>query len=234
MARSLERLRKQYAAKPGDMMKGPRQGPPGRGATGKPKNAGQTIRRLMAYVGRYWYKLVLVLLCMLVTTVTSLCGGYLMAPIVDHLALAVNPDTVITMSPFEKIADTVLTKIPAGEYTVNMWSKLNPGYVCSFPLTVKDEAPPATEVAPTGPVMPERGMSEEEIWDIMMKPSVVIDDNGTFRRFILYSTPKAVKNAIRVANDFAKHSLPSKITDRLRECHVAVGDIPMNAPNAKA
>ena len=98
MARSLERLRKQYAAKPGDMMKrggGPRGGPPGRGMTGKPKNAGQTIRRLMGYVGRYWYKLVLVLLCMLVTTVTSLCGGYLMAPIVDHLALAVNPDTVI-------------------------------------------------------------------------------------------------------------------------------------------
>ena len=108
MARSLERLRKQYAAKPGDMRKmggGPRGGPPGRGMTGKPKNAGQTIRRLMGYVGRYWYKLVLVLLCMLVTTVTSLCGGYLMAPIVDHLALAVNPDTVITMSPIEKIAD---------------------------------------------------------------------------------------------------------------------------------
>ena len=108
MARSLERLRKQYAAKPGEMMKGPRQGPPGRGMTGKPKNAGRTIRRLMGYVGRYWYKLVLVLLCMLVTTVTSLCGGYLMAPIVDHLALAVNPDTVITMSPFEKIADEIV------------------------------------------------------------------------------------------------------------------------------
>ncbi|MBR5751088.1 MAG: hypothetical protein IKX84_01755, partial [Clostridia bacterium] len=122
MARSLERLRKQYAAKPGDMMKqggGPRGGPPGRGMTGKPKNAGQTIRRLMGYVGRYWYKLVLVLLCMLVTTVTSLCGGYLMAPIVDHLALAVNPDTVITMSPFEKIADDVLTRITAGEAVQN-------------------------------------------------------------------------------------------------------------------
>ena len=122
MARSLERLRKQYAAKPGDMRKmggGPRGGPPGRGMTGKPKNAGQTIRRLMGYVGRYWYKLVLVLLCMLVTTVTSLCGGYLMAPIVDHLALAVNPDTVITMSPIEKIADGILTKITAGEMVQN-------------------------------------------------------------------------------------------------------------------
>ena len=122
MARSLERLRKQYAAKPGDMRKmggGPRGGPPGGGMTGKPKNAGQTVKRLLSYVGRYWYKLVLVLLCMLVTTVTSLCGGYLMAPIVDHLALAVNPDTVITMSPIEKIADRILSKITAGEMVQN-------------------------------------------------------------------------------------------------------------------
>ena len=84
MARSLERLRTQYAAKPEELLKmqkggGPRGGPPGRGATGKPKNMGPTIRRLMKYVGRYWYRLVLVLLCMLTATVTSLCGGYLMA-----------------------------------------------------------------------------------------------------------------------------------------------------------
>ena len=85
------------------------------------------------------------------------------------------------------------TKIPAGEYTVRMWSKLNPGYVCSFPLTVKNEAPEKREIGPTGPVVPERGMSEEEIWAIMMKPSVVIDDNGTFRRFDLYTTPKTVR-----------------------------------------
>ena len=120
MARSLERLRTQYAAKPEELLKmqkggGPRGGPPGRGATGKPKNIGPTIRRLMKYVGRYWYRLVLVLLCMLTATVTSLCGGYMMAPIIDHLTLAVKPDAVITMSPFEKIADDVLMKITSGK-----------------------------------------------------------------------------------------------------------------------
>ena len=120
MARTLERLRKQYASRPGDMQKGPRQGPPGRGMTGKPKNAGQTIRRLMKYVGKYWYKLVLVLLCMLIATVTSLCGGYMMAPIIDHLTLAVKSDAVITMSPFERIADNILNQITAGE-TVQNW-----------------------------------------------------------------------------------------------------------------
>ena len=114
MARSLERLRKQYAAKPGEMQKGPRQGPPGRGATGKPKNAKQTIRRLMKYVSRYWGRLVLVLLCMLVATLASLCGGYMLAPIIDHLTLTVKPDAVITMSPFEKIADSVLNSITSG------------------------------------------------------------------------------------------------------------------------
>ena len=57
---------------------------------------------------------------MLMTTVTSLCGGYLMAPIIDHLTLAVKPDAVITMSPFERIADNVLNQITAGE-TVQNW-----------------------------------------------------------------------------------------------------------------
>ncbi len=35
------------------------------------------------------------------------------------------------------------------------------------------------------------------------------------------STPKAIKNAIRVANDFAKHKLPDLISKRIFECGVA-------------
>ena len=118
MARTLERLQKQYAsfsAKPGRGPGGPGGGPRGRGRgmggkVEKPANMGKTIRRLMKYVKKYWPRLVLVLLCMLLTTVTSLCGGYLMAPIVDRLALAVNPDTPVQMSPFEKIADGIIQK----------------------------------------------------------------------------------------------------------------------------
>ena len=118
MARTLERLQKQYAsfsAKPGRGPGGPGGGPRGRGRgmggkVEKPANMGKTIRRLMKYVKKYWPRLVLVLLCMLLTTVTSLCGGYLMAPIVDRLALAVNPGTPVQMSPFEKIADSVIQK----------------------------------------------------------------------------------------------------------------------------
>ncbi len=132
MARSLERLRAQYAAKPGDMQKGPRHGPPGRGMTGKPKNTRQTIRRLMKYVSQYRYRLALVLLCMLLTTVTSLCGGYLMAPIIDKLTLAVKPDAVITMSPFERIADNVLNSITSGPAVQNWINSGTIGAVSAY------------------------------------------------------------------------------------------------------
>ena len=132
MARTLERLRAQYAAKPGDMMKGPRQGPPGRGMTGKPKNARQTIGRLMSYIRPYRFRLLLVLLCMLLTTVTSLCGGYLMAPIIDKLTLAVKPDAVITMSPFEKIADNVLNGITSGSLVQNWINSGTIGAVSAY------------------------------------------------------------------------------------------------------
>jgi len=55
---------------------------------------------------------------------------------------------------------------------------------------VEETTPPKPEVQPTGMIIPRRGMSEEEIWKIMMKPSVVIDANGTGRNFNLCSAPK--------------------------------------------
>lgn len=40
------------------------------------------------------------------------------------------------------------------------------------------------------------------------------------------STPKAVRNAIRIANDFAKHRLPDMISERIHECGVATVSAP--------
>ena len=92
MARSLEKLQKQYNShasdkKPGMMMGGPRgRGPGGpRGMGGKPKNLKNVISRLLAYVGKYKFMLVLVLFLMLINTVTSLVGGYLTRPIINRL-----------------------------------------------------------------------------------------------------------------------------------------------------
>lgn len=87
-------------------------------------------------------------------------------------------------------------KIAPGQYTVRMWSKLNPDYRAEFPLTVAEKKTAVPEVGVTGPIIPERGMTDEEIWAIMRKPSVVIAGNGTFRRFDLYREPNRDSRAV--------------------------------------
>lgn len=82
-------------------------------------------------------------------------------------------------------------KIAPGDYTVTLWSKLNPDWKCSFPLHVRETCETSREIRETGPVIPDRGMTDEEIWSIMMQPSVVINANGKFRRFSLYERPNS-------------------------------------------
>ena len=110
MARNLEDLKKQYnSVSHGMSLRG---GGPGRGrgphGKGKPKNMGNTIKRLLNYVGKYKGRLILVLVCMLLTTVSSLCAGYLIAPIINRITIAVNPDYVLDPSPLEMAADKVI------------------------------------------------------------------------------------------------------------------------------
>lgn len=111
MARTLEQLQKQYNSTASE--KGPHRGPGGgphggRGRMGgKPKNAKATVRRLLSYVGRYKGRLVLVLFCMLLNTVTALCGSYLLAPIINRLASVVT-GAEFTPSGTEKIADDII------------------------------------------------------------------------------------------------------------------------------
>lgn len=93
MARSLEELQKQYNTKVPDGKRGPMRGP-GRGGPGsrgqhmggKPKNSGETIKRLFAYVGIYKYRFVWVFLCMALNTATSLLASYMLSPIINHVA----------------------------------------------------------------------------------------------------------------------------------------------------
>ena len=117
MARSLEQLQKQYNQKakdakrggppmgPGPRGRGPHGGP---GGHGKPKNVKRTIGRLWRYVAAYKLRLLLVLFCMLFSTVSSLLGGYLLAPIINRLSLAVDPNATLTPSVAEQIADRVI------------------------------------------------------------------------------------------------------------------------------
>ena len=112
MARTLEELKKRYhstekgAAR--GMMGG--RGPRGaiRGAKGKPKNFKRTVARILSYIGKYRFLLVLVLFCMLFSTVATLIGSYMIAPIIDRIALTVNPNEEIHMSEIEKRADAII------------------------------------------------------------------------------------------------------------------------------
>ena len=112
--RTLEQLQKQYnsAAKPGapgGMRRG--HGPGGRGMGGKPKDTKKTLGRLLSYMRPYRLRFLLVLLCMLISTATSLLGSYLLAPIVDKLTLAVKPDAAIRMSTIEQAADRLISSL---------------------------------------------------------------------------------------------------------------------------
>ena len=90
--RTLEALQKQYAREV-KSAKGIGMGPPGGGpgrrhqpgVKGKPKNTKRTVMRLWGYVSAYRWLLLLVLILMLTQTVTSLCGSYLLNPIVNRI-----------------------------------------------------------------------------------------------------------------------------------------------------
>lgn len=75
----------------GKKMQGP-GGPGGRNkgmlATGKPKATGKSLKRLFSYIGKDKYKLIIVMLCLLGSTVSSLGGSYMLRPIVNNLVAA--------------------------------------------------------------------------------------------------------------------------------------------------
>lgn len=110
MARNLEELKKQYnSVSHGTSLRGGRPGRgPGPRAKGKPKNTKNTIKRILNYVGKYKLRLVFVFLCMILTTVSSLCAGYLIAPIINRITLVVNPQAQLDPSVLEKAADRII------------------------------------------------------------------------------------------------------------------------------
>ena len=93
-ARSLSELQKRYASlgkTGGPGGRGPggpgprRGGPGGPRAKGKPKNSRATVGRLVKYIAAYRFRLVIILLCMLCSTLTTLVGGYLLREVYNAL-----------------------------------------------------------------------------------------------------------------------------------------------------
>ena len=98
MARSLEKLQKQYNASskakfvpnmggrgPGPMGRGPMNR--GRMAGGKPKELKVTVGRILSYIGKYRFLMIFVFFFMLLNTVTALVGGYMTRPIINRLTV---------------------------------------------------------------------------------------------------------------------------------------------------
>ncbi len=113
MARSLEQLKKQYNHSSSTGMKkagGGGHGPANRGMSGKPKNMKSTIGRLMHYIGGYKVHFVFVFLCLLLSTVTSNLGPFLMTPILDRIANAEIDDGNTANKVISFIADILSDK----------------------------------------------------------------------------------------------------------------------------
>ncbi len=117
--RTLEQLRRQYSSssspdKKGIGMGGPRGNGRGHGhhMGGKPKNAKNTIIRLLAYFKPHIPKLILVLFCMLASTVTSLIGSFTLLPIINRIGQVptLQKDGIMAVKMDELIEK--LTEIP--------------------------------------------------------------------------------------------------------------------------
>ncbi len=113
MARTFEQLSARYgktSADPKKGMMGGRRGPGGPRMSGKPKDAAKTIGRMLSYVGKYKARLAAVLICMLMSTVASLIGSYMLAPIIDRITAEVAPEIGLHMSSAEQIADGIIIR----------------------------------------------------------------------------------------------------------------------------
>ena len=84
--RSLESLKNRYNSnaskdkKPMGPMRGPHRGMNG----GKPKNASNTIKRLLSYIGKEYALLIVVFIFMILRTISQLIGSYFLRPIINQ------------------------------------------------------------------------------------------------------------------------------------------------------
>ena len=68
--------------------------------------------------------------------------------------------------------------VAPGDYVLRFYVDETPSYARDVRVTVAAEKPDMT-ISLTETFMPERGMSDEEIWNLMMQPSVVLDVKNT-------------------------------------------------------
>ena len=116
MSRTLEQLQKQYNNS--SSINGPgkhRGGPGGRfqHSKGKPKDVKKTIARILKYMDGFKLRFVAVLICMLISTITTLLASYSLAPIIDKITIAINPDAYVIIDE----EDSILITLPIESYS---------------------------------------------------------------------------------------------------------------------
>ncbi len=68
-------------------MPGPNHGPMRAQGTARPQNAGKTLRRIFSYMGEHKIRLVLVALCVLLSTGATVAGTYFLKPLINDYIL---------------------------------------------------------------------------------------------------------------------------------------------------
>ena len=68
-----------------------------------------------------------------------------------------------------------IKKPEPGKYILKIYELSKPEEIYEYLLEVSEKKPEEDSVSVTGEIMPGRDMTEEEIWNMMMQPSVVID-----------------------------------------------------------
>ena len=77
--------RKNYKKAETGPVKGPGHGPGARGGFQKPKDTKKTIKRLLGYLFQKKLPIILVLLCLVISTAASIAGTYMLRPIINEL-----------------------------------------------------------------------------------------------------------------------------------------------------
>lgn len=108
MARTLEQLQRQYNKSAHTMRMGGGPGGPRIIGGRKMKNSKATIARMLSYLSPYKFRLIIVLLCMLCSTITSLFGSYMLAPIINRLTVYVTGMEMENMSTMERLATNII------------------------------------------------------------------------------------------------------------------------------
>lgn len=82
-----------------------------------------------------------------------------------------------------------------GEYRVSVYEVSKPESSFEFRLLITSEPKQREDISVTGEIMPDREMSDEEIWEYMMRPSVVVDIDY-FRHQKVYADPDSESRSL--------------------------------------